>query len=73
MRSVKSQIIKAQCQAIDELALSIMHGATLAKEHVAQGEINIAISYMLEIALQVETIKSLVDATIAIHRIVKEE
>ena len=67
----KEQIIAAQAQTIFQLMNKAMLASVEADKNASDGETNIAISYLMELAPLAESIKSLTDSTLTIHQTLK--
>jgi hypothetical protein len=66
--ATRDQIITAQVKTIFQLMNKAMLASVEADKNADDGEINIAISYLMEIAPLAESIKSLTEATLTIYR-----
>ena len=70
--ATRDQIIAAQAKTIFQLMSKAMLASVEADKNADAGEINIAISYLMEIAPLAESIKSLTESTLTIHKTLKD-
>ena len=64
----KTHLVTAQANTIFRLMNQAMSAAIEADKSAGDGEINLAISYLMELSPLLESIQSLTDATITLHR-----
>lgn len=64
----KEQIITAQANMIFRLMNKAMSAAIEADKSAGDGEINLAISYLMDLAPLLGSIQSLTDSTLTLHR-----
>ena len=72
-QATKKQIIEAQASTIFHLMNKAMSAAIEADKSAQKGEINITASYLMDLAPLAESIKTLADSTLTLHRTLKEE
>jgi hypothetical protein len=66
--ATKEQIMAAHATGIAKLMRAAATAAAGAARHAGKGELNIAISYLLEIEGTLRTVTTLKDAVLALHR-----
>ncbi len=70
-QATKDQLIAAQANTIFHLMNKAMLASVEADKNASKGEVNIAISHLMELAPLAESIKALTDSTLTIHQTIK--
>ena len=70
--ATRDQIITAQAKTIFLLMNKAMSAAASADDSADKGEMNIALSYLMDLVTLADNVKTLAEATLTIEKIFKE-
>jgi hypothetical protein len=70
--ATRDQIIAAQAKTIFKIMNKAMSAAASADDSADNGEMNIALSYLMDLVTLTDNVKTLAEATLTIEKIFKE-
>jgi len=70
--ATRDQIITAQAKTIFKIMNKAMSAAASADDSADKGEMNIALSYLMDLVTLTDNVKTLAEATLTIEKIFKE-
>lgn len=70
--ATRDQIIAAQAKTIFKIMNKAMSAAASADDSADKGEMNIALSYLMDLVTLTDNVKTLAQATLTIEKIFKE-
>ena len=70
--ATRDQIIAAQAKTIFQIMNKAMSAAASADDSADKGEMNIALSYLMDLVTLTDNVKTLAEATLTIEKIFKE-